>query len=261
MAMTLSTDAAATAATPATTPSPAVRPRGRWRGRLGIVAALVVVLAADLFAGGALLIGAALPQVSGTLHVAGVDSSITITRDHYGVPHIMAADLHDAFFAQGYVTAQDRLWQMEFNRRVAAGRLAEILGPSALPADRFLRTLGLDRTAEADVQALQPVLRTELDAYTAGVNAFLNTHQQSLPLEFRLLGFTPEPWHDTDSIAYGKVVALDLDGAWNFKLARFNVLAKAGAATTAALFPGYPADNRLLKSEHLSTYATTVSAC
>src|SRR5579875_1196940 len=207
-AMTPSHAQASDVAVPPSTPASRPKPRARWRGRLGVFLGIIVVLAADLVAGGALLIGSALPQTSGTIHLAGPHGPITVTRDRYGVPHIMAGDAHDAFFAQGYVTAQDRLWQMEFNRRVAAGRLAEILGPSVLPADRFLRTLGLNRTAQADVNRLTPTLHAELDAYTDGVNAFLNAHQQSLPLEFRLLGFTPEPWHDTDSIAYGKVVAL-----------------------------------------------------
>lgn len=219
---------------------------GRWRGRLALALATVLFLGLDLAGGGALLIRSALPQTSGTLHVAGAQATITVTRDHYGLPHIAASNAHDLFFTQGYVTAQDRLWQMEFNRRVATGRLSQILGPSVLDADRFLRTLGLARSAQQDVNNLPANLHAELDAYTQGVNAFLTIHQNTLPLEFHLLGFTPEPWRDTDSIAYGKVVALDLDDAWSIKLARFAVLAKAGPAVAAALFPTYPNDNPTL---------------
>ncbi len=224
---------------------PPPRPR-RWRRRLTLSLATLVILVADIVLGATLLIRAAIPQTSGTIQVAGVNAPITVTRDAYGVPHIDASDQHDLFFAQGYVTAQDRLFQMEFNRRVAAGRLSEIFGASVVPTDEFLRTLGLTRTAQADVDALPSDLHAELDAYTQGVNAYISTHMNSLPLEFRVLGFTPEPWHDTDSIAYGKVVALDLDGSWSIKLARAMVLAQVGPTLTAQLFPGYPADNPTL---------------
>lgn len=224
----------------------ATKRRRRWPFRLTLVLATLIFLVGDLLGAGTLLIRGALPQTAGVIHVAGAHGAITITRDQSGVPHINAADAHDLFFAQGYVTAQDRLWQMEFNRRVAAGRLAEILGPSALTADRFLRTVGLARSAQTDVADLRPDLHAQLDAYTAGVNAFLTSHKDNLPLEFRLLGFTPEPWQDTDSIAYGKVVALDLDGAWNVKLARAKVLAQVGPTITSLLFPSYPTDNPTL---------------
>ena len=235
----------ATLAVPVAGTVPAKR-TGRWRGRLALSLALVLFLAVDVLGAGTLLIRGALPQTSGTLHVAGADATITVVRDHYGLPHITAGDAHDLFFGQGYVTAQDRLWQMEFNRRVAVGRLAEILGPSVTADDEYLRTLGLGRTAQADVDNLSPALHAELDAYTQGVNAFISSHQNSLPLEFRLLGFTPEPWKDTDSIAYGKVVALSLDDAFTTKLPRAAVLAKAGPAVAEALFPTYPVDNPTL---------------
>nr|MBA3824782.1 penicillin acylase family protein [Ktedonobacterales bacterium] len=222
------------------------RPHGRLGRRMALVLGIIFFLLADVAGGATLLVRSALPQTTGTVHLAGPHGAITVTRDGYGVPHIAASDAHDTFFAQGYVTAQDRLWQMEFNRRVAAGRLAEILGPSVIEADKVLRTLGLARSAAADVARLTPALHAELDAYSAGVNAFLNGHQNALPLEFRLLGFTPTPWHDEDSIAYGKVVALSLDDTWYIKLARFAVLAKTDAKTAAALFPAYPADNPTL---------------
>ena len=231
------------------TSAPAAHPakwRGRGAARLALLGGIIAFLLLDLVGGATLLIRGALPQTTGTIHLAGPHGVITVTRDHYGVPHISASDAHDVFFAQGFVTAQDRLWQMEFNRRVAAGRLAEILGPSVVADDKVLRTLGLARSAQADVARLKPDLHSELDAYTEGVNAFLNSHQNALPLEFHLLGFTPEPWHDEDSIAYGKVVALSLDDTWYIKLARFAVLAKVNAQTAQALFPAYPTDNPTL---------------
>ncbi len=227
--------------------APRRRRRGRWRVRLVMLAAILVVLVGDVALAGTLIVNAAFPQVSGTIHLAGPNGPITVIRDHYGVPHIQAGDIHDALFAQGYVTAQDRLWQMDFNRRIAAGRLAEIFGAQEVDADKFLRTLGLAQSAQNDVVRLSPDLRAEFDAYTQGINAFIDSHRDSLPLEFRILGYTPEPWHDTDSIAYGKVIALDLDNAWSDKLARMDVLSRTGsAAATAALFPAYPTDNPTL---------------
>ncbi len=221
--------------------------RHRARNALGLLLAFFVVLVADLAGAGTLVMRAALPQTTGTIHVSGADGAITVTRDTYGVPHISASDTHDVFFAQGYVTAQDRLFQMDFNRRVAAGRLAEVLGPGALTDDKVLRTLGLSLTAQDDVNNLPADLRAELDAYSQGVNAFISTHKDSLPLEFRLLGYTPGPWTDADSIAYGKVVALSLDNSWYDKMVRAEIgQLPNGAALMQVLVPGYSDDNPTL---------------
>ena len=236
----------ADATTPDTITTARPQRRGRWRGRLALILGIVLVLVADLALAGTLIVRGALPQTTGTIHLAGPHGAITVQRDSYGVPHVQATDTHDAFFGQGYVTAQDRLWQMEFNRRVAAGRLSEILGKSTVGADKLLRTLGLTQSAQADLDNLTPSVRQELDAYTQGVNAFLDGHRDSLPIEFRLLGFTPEPWHAIDSLAYGKVVALSLDGTWNTKLSRMNVLAASSQKVADALFPSYPNDNPTL---------------
>jgi penicillin amidase len=227
-------------------PKPAA-PMRRWPARLALAVGALVVLLADVALAGTLLVRAALPQTTGVIHVAGADGPITVTRDQYGVPHIAAQDTHDVFFAQGYVTAQDRLWQMDFNRRVAFGRLSEIFGKAEIDADRYLRTLGLGLSAQQDVDNLTPDVRAELDAYSQGVNAFIDTHKDSLPLEFRLLGYTPEPWTDSDSIAYGKVVAFSLDTAWNNKLIRAQIAALPnGTALMQQLVASYPSDNPTL---------------
>jgi penicillin G amidase len=157
------------------------RRRGRWRVWLGLLAAILVVLVGDIVLAGTLIVNGAMPQVNGTIHLAGPDGPITVIRDRYGVPHVQAGDIHDALFAQGYVTAQDRLWQMDFNRRIAAGRLAEIFGTQEVDADKFLRTLGLAQSAQNDVARLSPDLHAELDAYSQGVNAFIDSHRDSFP--------------------------------------------------------------------------------
>src|SRR5688500_9407512 len=134
-----------------------------------------------------------LPRTEGEVVVAGLSRPVEILRDAYGIPHIFAASLEDAHFALGYVHAQDRLWQMEMNRRLATGRLSEILGPGALESDRFLRTLGLRRVAEANLKHFDAETRRVLDAYSGGVNAFLAA-SPVLPPEFWLLRVSPEPW-------------------------------------------------------------------
>ena len=136
-----------------------------------------------------LIAGQSLPQVAGELAVPGLAAPVDVLRDANGVPHIFARSEADAHFALGFVHAQDRLWQMEMNRRIAAGRLAEVLGPAALDTDRFLRTLDIRRVAEANVRALDADSRRLLAAYAAGVNAFLAT-KPILPPEFWLLGVT-----------------------------------------------------------------------
>jgi penicillin amidase len=231
------------------------RPRRRaWLRRtlLGLLAGVVVL--AVLLAGGAyVFVQRTLPQTSGTLTVPGLQHPASVLRDQWGVPHITGQTVHDVAFTQGYVTAQDRLFQMEFNRRVAAGRLAEMFGPgpdnSLIEADTFLRTLGLYQSAEQERVALSithPDVLAELQAYADGVNAFLATHRSSLPLEFSILGITPQPWTATDSLAYGRVVALSLDDNWYIKYTRAMVLAKVGPDVTSALFPPYPSENPTL---------------
>ena len=216
---------------------------------LGILIAVVVIVAA-LGGAGYVFIRRTLPQTRGAIHVAGMQQGATVIRDQWGVPHITASSLHDLAFTQGYVTAQDRLFQMEFNRRVAAGRLAEMFGAgpdnSLIDADSFLRTLGLEQSARGELTFLDARTREELQGYADGVNAFVNTHKSALPLELTILGVTLEPWTPTDSLAYGRVVALSLDNQWLTKYTRAMVQAKAGLVVTAALFPPYPDTNPTL---------------
>lgn len=138
---------------------------------------------------------------------------------------IRAATLKDLFFAQGFVHAQERLWQMEFQRRVGQGRLSEILGEATLPQDRFLRTWGFYRAARAAYGRLYPEEKEAVDAYAAGVNAFLASGAP-LPPEFRLLGFRPEPWTGPDVLVWAKMMSYDLSGNWEEELKRHRLLAR-----------------------------------
>src|SRR5438552_11937546 len=172
--------------------------------------ALVVATAASL----ALYVYArrSLPVLDGTLVVPGAQSSnpaitapIDIIRDADAIPHVFAANKLDALFGLGYVHAQDRLWQMELQRRIGHGRLSEVLGAGALPQDRFLRTVGFGRAAKNAWAATPDWAKQQIDAYVAGVNAFIGTHHGAkLPPEFTLLRFEPEPWTGVDVIAWVK---------------------------------------------------------
>lgn len=148
-----------------------------WRGALVVSGIVLVSLIA-----GVLYLRASLPRVTGTLTLAGLQGEVSVFRDQYGVAHIEASSEQDAYFALGFVHAQERLWQMEFQRRVGAGRLAEVVGEGALETDRFLRTLGVYRAAEASLPFITEASRQMLQSYVAGINAFLTENRRPLPL-------------------------------------------------------------------------------
>jgi len=199
--------------------------------------------AAAALTGGYLYLRRSLPQIDGTVTVAGITGPVEIVRDTDGIPHIFAATKTDGLFGLGYVHAQDRLWQMEFQRRIGFGELSAILGPSTIAQDRFLRTVGFGRAARAAWSLLAPEVRRQIDAYVAGINAFLDTHHGSrLPPEFTLLRFEPRHWTGPDVIVWQKMMAWDLSGNYSFELLRHDLAARVGAAAAAELLPRYPAD-------------------
>ena len=153
----------------------------------------------------------ALPQLDGRLQVKGLSAPVKVTRDGHGVPAIEAATLEDLFFAQGYVTAQDRLWQMDVMRRFAGGELSEILGEDTLKIDREQRILGLRAAAGKSLQMASPRDRSYFDAYARGVNAFIESHSHRLSLEFRILKYRPKPWQAEDSIVIANQMVKDLN--------------------------------------------------
>jgi penicillin amidase len=182
-----------------------------------------------------------LPQTEGELQIAGLEGPVEVLRDAHGIPHIFARSERDAQFALGFVHAQDRLWQLEMNRRIASGRLAEILGPAALDTDRFLRTIGIRRVAEANLRHVDAETKKLFGAYAAGINAFLHT-KPVLPLEFWILGVQPEPWTEVDSAAWGKMLAWDLGGNWRAELLRLQLAPRLATSMIQELFPPYPGD-------------------
>ncbi|HOG45147.1 MAG TPA: penicillin acylase family protein [Anaerolineae bacterium] len=177
------------------------------------------------------------PQVNGVLHVPGLSAPVEIIRDRWGVPHIYGQNAPDVMLAQGFAQAQDRLWQMEFQRRLVSGRLAEVLGPRALPVDRWLRVLGIRYVAEQEEALLAPDVRAELEAFAAGVNAQMAVGP--LPIEFTLLHHRPEPWSVADTIAWSLMVCWSLSVNWEAELLRAQLIARLGPEREAELEPDY----------------------
>ncbi|HLE83502.1 MAG TPA: penicillin acylase family protein [Thermoanaerobaculia bacterium] len=189
------------------------------------------------------------PEVDGEVALAGLRAPVEVIRDRWGVPHLYAETERDLFLAQGYVHAQDRLWQMEFNRLVASGSLGSLLGPALLDADRYLRTIGLRRAAERDWRELGPRGREVLEAYAAGVNLFLESHRERLPLEFTLLRHEPAPWTPVDSLAWGKLMSLNLSMNHPYEILRSRLAGAVGPERAAELMAGYPQDAPVIVSE------------
>ena len=177
-----------------------------------------------------------LPKTTGEIH-APIGAGASITRDSLGVPHIVAGSIEDALFLQGFVTAQDRLWQMELIRRFAAGELSEVLGRITLEADRDSRRLRLRRLAEEHYKGLDAKERAYLAAYARGVNYFLETHAKSLPVEFTLLRFDPQPWSGVDSILVALSMYRDMSTSWKDELQRAKVRTGADPAMLEFLYP------------------------
>ncbi len=176
-----------------------------------------------------------LPRLDGQIKLEGLRGPVKVFRDAWGIPHIYAADEHDLFMAQGFVQAQDRIWQMEINRRLAAGRLSEIMGPQTLELDRFMRTLGVMRAAKKELATYTGSSREILEAFSEGVNGFLEKRRGGLPLEFRILRFRPEPWQPEDSVAWAKVMALFGSANWQEELVRAMMAETLGPEKTRDL--------------------------
>jgi penicillin amidase len=198
----------------------------------------LVVLLVVLAGVGYLYLRTSLPVLEGEIRLAGARAPVEILRDRYGVPHIFAGSAEDANFALGFVHAQDRLWQMEMSRRIAAGRVSELVGAGGLETDRFLRTLGVRRAAEANLRTLDNETRRLLESYAAGVNAFLASGPV-LPLEFWLTGAKPEPWTPVDSVSWIKMMAWDLGGNWRTELLRMRLAKTLPMARIHQLLPPY----------------------
>jgi penicillin amidase len=200
-----------------------------------VAISLLVFLAFDVWFYRA--VRASLPQYDGTIAVSGLKQPVQVIRDAQGVPTIRAATLDDLFFAQGYVVAQERLWQMDMIRRFASGDLAAILGPDLVAVDREQRILGLRQVAENAVVSMSPEQRAQFQSYANGVNAYIAEHTKTLPLEFRFLGYAPYVWTVEDSMLVGLSMTEFLNhGYYREELFKEKALATIGPDLTAELF-------------------------
>ena len=213
----------------------------RWLISVGAV--LVVI--AIIFLAGLWIVRSSFPAVRGTLPAAGLQADVQVLRDQFGVPHIRAANMHDLYFAQGFVTAQDRFWQMDFWRHIGAGRLSEYFGKSTLGTDMYLRTVGFRRAAEDEYRAMDPDTKAAFDWYAEGVNAYVSTRTPSaLSLEYTLLQLQGvklviEPWTAVDSITWGKLMDQDLGGNMRREMYTMDLVQKMGLARTRDFFGTY----------------------
>jgi penicillin amidase len=211
----------------------------RWAAVLAILTSLGVLLAVAAFR---LLTGLPVPRSSGEIVARGLRAPVEVLFDRWGVPHVYARDVDDAWFAAGYLQARERLWQMELYRRAASGRLSELFGEATLPADRRFAALALRRAAEAEWAAASPDVRLALARHAAGVNALIEgLGRFGRPLEFQLLGVTPEPWTPVDALAIGKLMAWRLAENRHGELVRGALRNAIGDVETARLMGPLPA--------------------
>ncbi|NYG56992.1 penicillin acylase family protein [Nocardioides perillae] len=241
------------------TPAPPAEPRLRdavprvrdWprpaRWALGTAVVLVLLLVAGV-ATAATLVRRPLPQTEGRLELAGLDAEVQVLRDEHGIPQVYADTAHDLFFAQGFVQAQDRFWEMDVRRHATAGRLAELFGEAALESDKTVRTMGWRRVAQRELALVEPATRAALTAYADGVNAYLDGRGSTdVAVEYTLLratglDHTIEPWEPVDSLAWLKAMAWDLRGNMAEEVERVTAAVRVGRARAEQLFPAYPYD-------------------
>jgi len=220
-------------------------------GKILLSVVLVLMLAV---AGAWAYLHDSLPRLDGEVAAKGLRANVEIVRDAEGVPHLFALSERDGWFALGYVHAQDRLWQMEFQRRVAQGRLSEFLGERAYDFDRLMRTLGIARMAARIVAKLDADTVANLEAYAAGVNAFLDS-DPVLPVEFQAMRLKFERWKPADTMGWMLVMAWDLSSNWRSELARLRLAAKIGRERASEIIPPYPGDAAWTVPDFKALYA------
>ncbi len=222
-----------------------MRTLGRILGVVGIVVLLLAVIAVSY---GAWTVRRSFPQTTGEIRLAGLSAPVEVLRDERGIPQLYADSAADLFYAQGYVHAQDRFYEMDFRRHITAGRLAEMFGASQVDTDKFLRISGWRHVAEQELPLLDERTRAMLQSYADGVNAYLADHSgSSASLEYAVLAlqnpaYEIEPWTPVDSLAWLKAMAWDLRGNMEDEIARAVISSRVGLARTAQLFPPYPYD-------------------
>jgi penicillin amidase len=192
------------------------------------------------------LVYRSLPQIEGRIFVQTLIDSVEIYRDENGIPHIFARNEYDMYFALGFVTAQDRIWQMDLSRRIAAGRLSEIFGEEMIGIDKLFRTIGISRIAESIQKSLSTKSIEIIGAYTDGVNFYIQTHRGRFPVEFDLLDYEPEEWSIKDCIMISRLMAWRLNFSWLIEPVFTEIASLVGESKLKSIIPVYPEDAPLI---------------
>ncbi|MEJ6022355.1 penicillin acylase family protein [Ramlibacter sp. PS4R-6] len=219
----------------------------------GILGALLVIVLFAAVAGG-VYVWQAFPDLDGRIDAPGLVDPVYVRRDTADVTHIEARSLADAYYAMGFVHAQERGWQLEFNRRVMHGELSEVFGPATLDTDRLLRRLGIMRAAQKQWEGLKPQEKDLIAAYAKGVNAFHRTSMQALPPEFHILRVMPGEWTPQDTVAWVLMMALDLGGNWGTEFARLSALQAVDTQQLWQVMPPYPGEQPPTKVDLAALY-------
>lgn len=216
--------------------------RSRWKKTAMIMITGVLIILVISGTAAYWLMRKSLPVTTGTETISSLTSPVNAYRDKNGVPHIVAKNLKDLYMAQGYVTAQERMFQMDLSRRQASGQLSEVIGEKTVEKDRFFRTMGLRRAAEASFEVYSPEAKKVLQWYADGVNAYLKEakKKKALPIEFTLVGYEPKKWTPVDSLTIGKYMAFDLGGHWEGQAFRQYLIQHFPKEKALDLFPSYP---------------------
>ncbi len=224
-------------------------PKKRWlRKGLKITLVMLLIVGLSLLGFTIYTVRRSFPVENGAIALPKIKAEVTVQRDKWGIPHIWAENSHDLFMAQGYIHAQDRFWQMDFWRHIGSGRLAEMFGSSQVETDRYLRTMNWAGIAQQEIQQMDALMKSNLQAYADGVNAYLAKHQGSaLSLEYAVLkflnpGYKPEPWQPLHSLTWGKVMAYDLGRNFQREIERTILLKTLTPVQVEELFPPYPQD-------------------
>lgn len=217
----------------------------------GVILAVLILITA--IAGTCFIINP-WPKTKGNLSLKGLLSEVSVNRDKWGVPQIYADNQHDLFLAQGYVHAQDRLFQMEINRRLGMGTLSEVVGYPGLDTDKVSRIMGLRRVAEKSLPLLDKATKDILNAYCEGINAFIDNHPHSLPVEFTILGFKPAHWTPLEVLSWANMMAMNNGLNYEYELFRAQLVAKMGEKMANYVLPPYDNNNPLIVPKELEKY-------
>ena len=204
-----------------------------------VLVVVLIILIAGLYVFYQAFFRSAVPPYSGSIELSGLSAPVEVRTDDYGVPHLFAENEHDLFLAQGYVTARERMFQMDMTRLAGRGELSSLFGEATLDTDKYLKTLGFYRTARAEYAAMPQAEKEIIAAYTAGVNAYLSTVKR-LPREYAILGTKPAAWEPEDSVVVGTLMAYSLTRSVKADLLLYNIGLKAGPDILTLLTPGYP---------------------